>query len=250
MTAGLELPHLPATTIGDVVDDLGALRGRLPRGDGVRYFNHLYLEVTTEVRRAVIAREAADPAFMEALDVAFANAYLAAVVAAQAGPGAAPPAWRPLFEQRFAKRVAPIQFALAGVNAHLNYDLPMQIVATCQARGMGLDDDSPQHRDFERMADVFQRAEAHAKRWMLTGVLRRLDRVLGHVDDRVAIWSLLRARDAAWTNALTLSHLAGAPELAEDFRDALAHTVGAFGRGLLVPSVPGIQRWADLLRPA
>jgi hypothetical protein len=58
------------------------------------------------------------------------------------------------------------------------------------------------------------------------------------------------ARDAAWTNALTLSRLAGAPELAEDFRDALAHTVGAFGRGLLVPSVPGIQRWADLLRPA
>jgi hypothetical protein len=46
VTAGLELPRLPAAAIGDVVDDLGALRRRLPRGDGVRYFNHLYLEVT------------------------------------------------------------------------------------------------------------------------------------------------------------------------------------------------------------
>jgi hypothetical protein len=198
----------------------------------------------------VASGEAEDPGFLEALDVAFANAYLTAVVAAEGGPEAAPPAWRPLFEQRFAKRVAPIQFALAGANAHINYDLPVQIAATCAARGIPLADDSPQHRDFERIAGVFQRAEARAKRWLLTGLLRELDRLIGRVDDRVAIWSLLRARDAAWANALTLSRLAGDPALAGRFRDGLAHTVGAFGRGLLVPSVPGIQRWADLLRPA
>jgi hypothetical protein len=30
--------------------------------------------------------------------------------------------------------VAPIQFALAGMNAHINRDLPLALVATCTAR--------------------------------------------------------------------------------------------------------------------
>ena len=244
------LPRLPAASIDDVIADLQALRGELPRRDGLRYFNLLYLEVTQEVRALVGAAAAEDPAFLSALDVAFANAYLTAVVDGGSGAAGVSPAWRPVFAARFAKRVAPIQFALAGVNAHINYDLPLQIVATCRARDVALAADSPEHHAFMGMTAAFERAEARAKRWLLTGLIRRLDRLAGHVDDRVAIWSVQRARDAAWANALTLWALRDEPELAAGFQATLGHTVGAFGRGLLAPSIPGLQRWADLLRPA
>jgi len=246
----LALPRLPAASIDDVVADLEALRGQLPRRDGLRYFNRLYLEVTTQVRGLVGTGAAADPAFLSALDVAFANAYLTAIIAAESGTAAVSPAWRPVFEDRFAKRVAPIQFALAGVNAHINFDLPLQIVATCRARGVRLAEGSPEHHAFAGLTTAFERAEASAKRWLLTGLIRRIDRLLGHVDDRIAIWSVQQAREAAWTNALALSALHDAPELATAFQDTLGHTVGAFGRGLLVPSIPGLQRWTDVLRPA
>ena len=43
--------------------------------------------------------------------------------------------WRVLFEQRENGRIARVQFALAGVNAHINHDLCAAIVATCEAMG-------------------------------------------------------------------------------------------------------------------
>jgi hypothetical protein len=109
--------------------------------------------------------------------------------------------------------------------------------------------DTPQFRDFEAMGNIFQRVEERARRWLLTGLLRRLDRLLGRVDDAVAIWSLLRAREAAWSNAMTLWHLRGDQRRAAEFLETLAHTTGAFGRGLVLPSTIGLERCADRLRP-
>ncbi len=46
---------------------------------------------------------------------------------------AVPLAWRPLVEQRAAAGIEPIQFALAGMNAHINHHLPLATVNTCTA---------------------------------------------------------------------------------------------------------------------
>ena len=40
---------------------------------------------------------------------------------------------RPLVEQRAVAGIEPVQFALAGMNAHINPDLPMTMVSTCAA---------------------------------------------------------------------------------------------------------------------
>ena len=245
----ISLPHSPPTTVDHVLANLRALRSQLPPHDGVRYFNRLYIGVTREVRAHVATGRAADPDFIVGLDVAFAESYFDAVRRAEAGARAAPPAWRPLFEARADRTVAPIQLALAGLNAHINFDLPVQIVATARVRGVVPRVDTPQFRDFEAMGNIFQRVEERARRWLLTGLLRRLDRLLGRVDDAVAIWSLLRAREAAWSNAMTLWHLRGDQRRAAEFLETLAHTTGAFGRGLVLPSTIGLERCADRLRP-
>ena len=74
-----------------------------------------------------------DPAFLERLDVVFANLYFDAVEAGHADPRRVPSAWRPLFECRNQSGILPIQFALAGMNAHINRDLPAGIVASFMA---------------------------------------------------------------------------------------------------------------------
>jgi hypothetical protein len=245
----ISLPHTPPTTVDHVLENLHALRAQLPRGDGVRYFNRLYIGVTREVRVHVADGRAEDPAFIVGLDVAFADSYFDAVRRAEDGPRAAPPAWRPLFEARTDRTVAPIQLVLAGMNAHINFDLPVQIVATSAAQGVVPNANTPQFRDFQAMGNIFQRVEDRARRWLLTGILRKLDRLLGRVDDAVAIWSLMRAREAAWSNAMTLWHLRDDEGRVAKFLDTLAHTTGAFGRGLVLPSTVGIERWLDRLRP-
>jgi hypothetical protein len=60
---------------------------------------------------------------MSQLDVTFAGLYFDAVEAA-GDPAAVPLAWRPLIEERGQPAIEPIQFALAGMNAHINHDLP------------------------------------------------------------------------------------------------------------------------------
>src|SRR4051794_25389651 len=166
------------TTVDEVLARLRELDGRLDRRDGVRYFNRIYVDVTAQILSTVTTGAAEDPGFLVALDVAFARGYLAAVQSAVAGPRDAPFAWRPLFEARRDTNVAPIQFALAGMNAHINYDLPVQIVATSQARHVELGFGTPQHADFVRLTAVFERAEQEAKQSLLTGLVRRLDRWL------------------------------------------------------------------------
>src|SRR6185295_18632815 len=119
-----------ASSITDVIDIMTKLEGALPTNDGVWWFNHLYLRVTLAVRQAMTATTFRDPAFLERLDVVFGNLYFDAVAAGDPDPRAAPSAWRPLFECRTRPGVLAIQFALAGMNAHINRDLPAGIVAT------------------------------------------------------------------------------------------------------------------------
>ena len=71
---------------------------------------------------------------MSELDVVFAYRDFAAVDSLSGPPSAVPVAWRPLLAARAVVGIEPIQFALAGMNAHINVDLPMAVVATCTAR--------------------------------------------------------------------------------------------------------------------
>src|SRR3954447_11068866 len=98
-------------------------------GDGLKWFNHLYLEVTQAVADRVKLGGFADPAWMAALDVQFAGLYFDALGDALSG-GEAPGCWRAMLDRRDQTAVARIQFALAGMNAHINHDLPIALIRT------------------------------------------------------------------------------------------------------------------------
>jgi Family of unknown function (DUF5995) len=230
---------LGASTVAEVLERLEAIDSALPPSDGVKWFNKLYLEVTQQVVTSVPGGRQAAPGFLEALDVAFGNLYFEAFEAA--GSGTALPAtypfhaWKPLFEARFATTIAPVQFALAGMNAHINHDLAIGICETCAARGTEPSDDSPEHEDYESVNGLIAKVEKQMKAWMMTGLLKELDLAFGSVDDIVAVWDVQKARDAAWVGAEVIWSLRELPSLRQSYEAMDDRAVGFAGRALLTP---------------
>jgi hypothetical protein len=221
-------------TIDEVIARMQSLDQTLSPSDGVRWFNRLYLDVTLAVRNYCRTGHLQAPPFLEDLDVLFANQFFDAFDAA-AGGGRVPECWAPLFDARHDPRIAPLQFALAGMNAHISHDLAIGVVQTCEALAVSPTDDCPQHTDYDAVNAILGQVEAQTKQWLLTGAIKELDHEVAPVDDAIAIWSIERARDAAWIRALVLWHLRDHQTLTDAYLAALDATVGMEGRAILLP---------------
>lgn len=227
-----------ATTIAEAVEIMTALDRDLPDGDGLKWFNRLYLQVTIAVRDAVTTTTFRDPAFLATLDVVFANLYFDAVAAGNTDPACAPSAWRPVFACRRQRGIRPIQFALAGMNAHINRDLPEGIVMSYRATGGAPVEGSARHEDFDKVNELLEAVETQVKAEFSTGIVMLIDAAAGELDDAVAMWKVRAARATAWTNAEVLWALRPAPALRQAFFSRLDSFTGFAGRGLLLPTAP------------
>jgi hypothetical protein len=214
-------------TIADVIARMHALEAALPRRDGVAWFTRLYRAVTEDV----YAKPRSE--FIDRLDVNFAGLFFCALDAKTP-----PRAWAPLLVCRAMRRIAPIQFALAGMNAHINRDLPVALVRTAAELGVDLEHAKRVHTDFCAINGLLAATEARVKKEFSTGIVGIADEALGKLDDRIAMWDVGRGRDAAWVQGQVLWQLRRVPALERRYVDTLDRTVGFAGRGLLVPLPP------------
>jgi hypothetical protein len=224
------------TTVDGVLTRMREIDAELPATDGVAVFNRMYLTVTERIA-AILAttdEEATtgfrDPGAMADLDTRFAGLWLTAYDAAAAGR-TVPTAWSPLFELRAGGRV-PVQYALAGMNTHIEHDLPVAVVATCEGRAIGPD---AIHSDFEAVNGVLGQVEAEVRRSFLDQVGRAVDDQMRPVAHLISCWSIDKAREVAWVTAETLWSLRDVGPLRDRFLDGLADTVGMTTRTLLTP---------------
>jgi len=221
----------PVTSVDEAIACMEAIGAALPASDGFACFNRMYLEVTRAVGADLGQGFFADPAFMTKLDVTFANFYFAAAEVADT-PAAVPAAWRPLAELRGAAGVEPIQFALAGMNAHINHDLPVALVNTCAELGT-----SPgagtHYADFQKVDALLDGEEEAIRRSFETTMEQAVDRHLQAVDNLVACWTLNSARDLAWQHAQVLWELRGDGLARGLFLDGLAEATALASRLLL-----------------
>ena len=157
MSAALPAPDAPVVSVAAAIARMEAIAAALPAADGLACFNRMYLDVTQQVNSQLGQGFFADPAFMTQLDVAFANLYFAAAGTASI-PAAVPLAWRPLAARRAVAGIEPVQFALAGMNAHINHDLPLAVVSTCTALGTA-PDAGPHLADYQKVDQVLDAAE-------------------------------------------------------------------------------------------
>ncbi|MCQ4080124.1 DUF5995 family protein [Streptomyces sp. RB6PN25] len=206
-----------------------AIGESLPAGDGVAVFNGVYLSVTEELERRLGDGFFRDPGATARLAVVFAQRYLAAVE--PDAPGRRPPAcWRPLLQLRHHGGIHPVQFALAGINAHVGHDLPLAVVDTCRSLGCG-----PHRieRDFERVGRMLEAIEERVREELMPGPdLLDVADPLTHL---IASWELEQARQGAWSAARVLWDVRELPMLYEEFAHSLDTGAGLVSRCLLTP---------------
>ncbi len=194
MTLIQTLADAPVHTIEEAITIMRAIDDSLPDSDGVKWFNRLYLRVTVGVRSAVGSAQFNDAAFLTRLDVVFANLYFSALAAGSTDIGRAPSAWRPLLQARNRPGIGRLQFALAGMNAHINRDLPDGIVRSFVELGGDPITGALREKDFDSVNGILERVEEEVKTEFTGGLVVVLDSLGGRVDDTVAMWKVRKAR--------------------------------------------------------
>jgi len=184
-----------------------AIKAALPAADGLACFNRVYLDVTQQVGSGLGQGFFADPAFTTHLDVAFER---------RANPG-----------------IEPIQFALAGINAHINHDLPIAVVSTCQALATS-PQAAPHFADYQKVDQLLDGAEQSIRQSFESAPELAADRHLAAVANLIGNWSIAAARDLAWNNCLLLWAVRGDPVATGLLQDNLAAATALASRLLLV----------------
>jgi hypothetical protein len=148
-------------TIKDVVERLTAIRDTSaadlvqPQIDGISCFSRLYCTITTNILETVEGRrekrEFRDPDFLTLLDLEFARRYLAAIQKYATGAKDTPRCWAVLFDRRDDQDVGHPNFAAAGVNAHVNFDLAFALLETWKTYPPTAD----RRYDYDLVNDIF-----------------------------------------------------------------------------------------------
>ncbi|MDQ1394169.1 MAG: hypothetical protein QOF30_3146 [Acidimicrobiaceae bacterium] len=188
-------------------------RDPLYENDGVACFDYLYTVITKNVLRCVHAKgyeelDEDDPrfqdlAFLACLDVAFANRYLEALGFGEA-PEFQPSCWQTLIDHREMRDISPLVFAIAGVNAHVNFDLPFALIKACSVLASELDSGT-HHEDYQLINQIFALHMQQLRRHFENRFERGFDRALvSTIENLLGDLVVVVARDMAWMTAKRL----------------------------------------------
>jgi hypothetical protein len=218
---------LPPATISDVLSVIRRIDDLLPNDDGLKWFNLLYMRVTQQVDSSPPPGGWEDSAWLTRLDNVFAHFYLNAISHWLDDPATIPSPWKALFEARFRPGIERIQFALAGMNAHINHDLALALLQTNSELNLVPDKASPEHADFESVNGLLEAVLPTALQFLATGVLGELAQDTGKIGRLLAIWNVRAARDLAWDLADHLHSLTGMARItALTLQDQMTGVVG------------------------
>ena len=218
--------------LADVLAVMQSIDGLLPSSDGLKWFNKLYMMVTQRIDLKPPPNGWEDATWLTRLAVVFANFYFTAIAnALEQNPDVAS-SWRALFEARNKTGVDRIQFALTGMNAHINHDLALALLQTNDELHLTPPLQSPEHDDYEQVNGLLEQVLPSALNLLAAGIVGELAQDTGKVGRLLAIWNVRAARDLAWDFAGHLRNLEGASrDLALEAQDKLS---GVIGRTLLL----------------
>jgi hypothetical protein len=224
----------------DAIEDCAARTSRRGKQDGIASFTRLYREITCEIGRRADAGEFVAPGnFLVALDVQFAWRYLEAIRAYADNQGTTPRCWQLLFALRQAPDIPMANFAAAGVNAHINYDLSAALLRTWNLGPPSTDDRPAQHRDYDMVNEVFASQMDGLREEMRTWLSRGRD---GDLPDRLANWMadlvVRLTRQVAWDVATEVWRPGDCDRAVARSDERLAPIAGDLGAAILRVPLP------------
>lgn len=216
----------------DVFKILQTINATCDDEDGLKWFNWLYMAVTEAIENKVAGGGFNDPNWLSELDVQFATLYFDALAGELSG-GSCPECWKAMLSVRDHVKIARIQFALAGMNAHINHDLPIAIVATSQIRNTIPQHGSPQYNDYTALNPTLDTIIDEAKQTLAVRLPGDSLPAVSHLEDLIATWDLATFRERAWDTAQSLWGESNVEiNLRMGLRDTIVATLSA---ALLVP---------------
>jgi hypothetical protein len=152
---------------------------------------------------------------MNQLDVEFARHYINALRCWSNDSPFTPQSWAVLFRRVCDEDLRSLPCAVAGINAHINYDLPLALLATWERLGHPAPG-SPQHHDYLVINRVFEESIALLRRRYLEGWQRQIDRINLGIDDWYQNLLIVLTRNVAWDRAQRLWAVRDDPRAASD----------------------------------
>lgn len=236
----------PATSIPEVVKRLAEIRdyaaetSLLGENDGIASFAKLYHIITRRIGDMAERGEFESSTFLVRLDIEFAERFFQALRRYAADIHTAPGVWRVLFDNRSDPNVPPVNFAVLGVNAHINFDLAHALIATW--RHIAPDGDghgSEQFHDYRLINEVFAIE--------MDGLREELDSLFSHGPDG-APWDVganwisdlvvTFTRDLAWDEAKRVWKQGASPEQCKASERRLDSLATFLGEGVLRLPLP------------
>jgi len=168
----------------------------------VAAFNSLYYTITDRVAQSLRSPDVTDPAFLELLDVEFAKRYFEALRLWGDDDDATPDVWEVLFRRAQHKRMTRLAAAILGVNAHINHDLAIALIATWVE--LGAPEGDGMHPDYLLINQIFYEEIPGLRRLYSTRWQLKLDTVAGRLDDWSQEILVYTTRAYAWDKAVSL----------------------------------------------
>jgi hypothetical protein len=197
---------VPFTSPEDAAERLSWLLRYFTRNDdGRSVFLAVYTRMTTRVREGIATGHFHNPEWVSTYLTTFADYYRQAISAWEFGDRSdVPPPWRVAFIAAEHNHTTPLQDALLGINAHINYDLAYALAE------VGIDPSRSEKREDHRRVNAILKDLVDVVQDVLSDdydapISRHLDRWLGSVDERAALWSLRETREVAWRRAVSLT---------------------------------------------
>ena len=228
-----------ARTIDGVIAELTAIIEREKAEESrLGYFPALYRRVTRAVKAGIAAGRFADGPRMERFDVIFANRYLEAYDDWRDGR-AVSQCWQLAFQSAQRTDRIILQHLMAGMNAHINFDLAIAAAEVAPGTAIhSLQGDFMEiNRVLSEQVDSVQNSIASVAPMMWL-----LDSAGGRTEEKIVEFSMSRARDAAWAQAVLLAGIEGGVRSAAIV--VADRAVTAVGRGVMQP--PGMFLQAAL----
>jgi Family of unknown function (DUF5995) len=223
----------PPQSIADVLATMKTIDSTCSKGDGLKWFNWLYLQVTRQVENRVAAGGFADPGWLTKLDIQFATLYFSALNGYLNG-SLCPGCWSAMFDVRDQTAIARIQFALAGMNSHINHDLPLAIIATCKITNIAPAHATPQYDDYTSLNPTMDALIEEAEKTLDVRLLGDDLPSVSRIGDTIAAWDLATAREGAWNTAQNLWN--ESPLVADAHMTTIDGLTTVISKALLVPA--------------
>lgn len=192
---------LPAKTIDEVLVQLDDIIDQTVASNNLLCaFAYIYRRTTQKIKDAMEADRFEDAKRMEKLDVTFANLYIQAFHSFQFSKKI-PSSWEYSFKA-INQRISLVQHILLGMNAHINLDL--SVAAASIAKGKEIielkNDFMIVNNILAEMTDMMQKELGKVSK-----IMNLLDIFGFRKDEKIINFSIKKARDFAWLNAMELA---------------------------------------------